>query len=77
MLYAIFTYSDKPHFNENNCQYERMKELEKSIEAITVFDDKCMLLNWSPTTDTFYTKEVSKMLYFWKITSTPKPFSYK
>jgi CDP-diglyceride synthetase len=74
VIFAIFMYADKPQFNDNDCQYERMIELKNSKELITVFDNKCNLLTWSPLNDTAWTSQVSQMCYYWQITDKIKPF---
>lgn len=77
IIFIIFMYADKPQFTDNDCQYERILELKNTINKDIVFDDKCTLMNWAPVSDTNSTMAVSRMLYYWQITDTIKPYSYK
>ena len=77
VIFVIFMYADKPHFTDNDCQYERVLELKNATSKEVIFDDKCPLMNWGPIYDTSCTMSVSRMLYYWQITDTIKPYSYQ
>lgn len=77
IIFAAFMYADKPHFTDNDCQYEKVLELKNATAKEVIFDDKCPLMNWGSIYDTSCTMSVSRMLYYWQITDTIKPYYYK
>lgn len=76
-IFFFFMYADKPHFTDNDCQYERVLELKNATSKEVIFDSKCPLMNWGPIYDTSCTMSVSRMLYYWQITDTIKPYTYQ
>jgi hypothetical protein len=76
IVMLIFTYADKPNFNEDYCQRMQIKKLKHSKEKITSLSSDCPILTWDCTSDTQWTIDGSKMLYYWNITDSVRIYKH-
>jgi hypothetical protein len=75
IILSIFMIADKPHFYDNDCQMNSLYQIKNSTEPVAYVGNHCTELTWSAGYDTAGTRNISQMLYEWKITGHYQAFA--
>jgi hypothetical protein len=75
IILFIFMIVDKPQFRENACQVESLYQIKNSTKPVAYIGNTCTELTWSAGYDTAGTRNISQMLYEWKITDHYQAFA--
>ena len=72
LVLFIFTNSDKPEFDKNNCERMALKEISESSEKIVKLDSDCMVLSWNKIQKPEDSGLNARLLKLWRITNEKK-----
>jgi hypothetical protein len=73
----VFTNSDHPEFDKNNCEKNAILQLVHSKEPIVKIDDSCTVLSWDIIENPQESQIQSKLLKLWRIIDDDKLYFQK
>ncbi len=72
LVIFIFTNSDEPKFDKNDCERDAINQIAESPESIVKISDECNVLSWDKIEDPNDSELQSKLLQLWGIIDEKK-----
>ncbi len=71
-VFLIYTYADKPNFNNNKCEKTALQKITNSKSEIVALDEDCSVVSWYKIEKPEDSDLNAQLLYKWKITDRIK-----
>ena len=75
-ILIIFTYTDKPCFDKNDCDRKNLVEIAISKNIVDLKQTNCEILSWSTNNSIHKTELIFKLLKYWNIIREQKTVSF-
>lgn len=77
LIIFVYTISDKPEFNKNNCERNAILQIANSKEKIVKIDKNCTVLSWTIIENPQESHLKTKLLKIWRIIDDDKLYYQK
>lgn len=77
LIIFVYTISDKPEFNKNNCERNAILQIANSKEKIVKIDNNCTVLSWTIIENPQESHLKTKLLKIWRIIDDDKLYYQK
>ncbi len=76
LVLAVFTISDEPAFDKNDCEKQALEKISGSDENKVVLHCDCTVISWDKMSDSKNSELIGALLFQWNITDELKTFNH-